>query len=625
MANDFSKITIDGTTYNVKVPNKLKFGSKEFDGSSEKTITASDLGLSNALHFIGETTTALSDGSNTSSIQIGSTTHTATTGDVVLYESKEFVWQGSMWKELGDGSSHALKTISISAGGGLTGGGTLEANRTISHADTSSQESVSASGRRYITGVTLDDYGHVTGLTTGTETVNVPTVNNGTLTIQKNGTSVGEFTANQSGNVTANITVPTKTSDLTNDSGYTTNKGTVTSVSVKMNGTSKGTVTSSGTIDLGTVLTSHQDISGKQDVLSTAQMAAANSGITSAKVTKYDGYESTINGKQAAITDSNKLSASLVSGLATVATSGSYSDLQNIPTDIAKIENLSNPNLLINPNFAINQRGQTSYTGAGYGVDRWKGYQLNSMVCTPKSDGVTLTAPSDATGTGAFYRQVIEQEQVAQLAGKTITFSFSATNRGSAGIYMRCLTPDSVGDTPNIASGETKIVTKTITLASDITELQLVYRKGSGTLDVDINWAKLEIGSVATQFTPPNIAEELAKCQRYYQRFYQGKGGYGYPMISTGYAIGATAMVFPIALACSMRNTPTVTYSEIYYRYGQNNNKNNLITTINSPIDYAAKGASVAITVVEASGLTMGQPAFLQIRKDGYIAFDAEI
>lgn len=59
--------------------------------------------------------------------------------------------------------------------------------------------------------------------------------------------------------------IPTKVSDLTNDSGYTTNKGTVTSVAVKMNGTTKGTVTSSGTIDLGTVLTSHQDISGKLD------------------------------------------------------------------------------------------------------------------------------------------------------------------------------------------------------------------------------------------------------------------------------------------------------------------------------------------------------------------------
>lgn len=45
----------------------------------------------------------------------------------------------------------------------------------------------------------------------------------------------------------------------------TSNTGTVTSVAVKMNGSVKGTVTTSGTIDLGTVITSHQDISGKAD------------------------------------------------------------------------------------------------------------------------------------------------------------------------------------------------------------------------------------------------------------------------------------------------------------------------------------------------------------------------
>ena len=48
----------------------------------------------------------------------------------------------------------------------------------------------------------------------------IPTVNNATLTIQKNGTTVKTFTANASSNVTANITVPTKTSDLQNDQEY---------------------------------------------------------------------------------------------------------------------------------------------------------------------------------------------------------------------------------------------------------------------------------------------------------------------------------------------------------------------------------------------------------------------
>lgn len=50
----------------------------------------------------------------------------------------------------------------------------------------------------------------------------IPTVNNATLTIQKNGTTVKTFTANASSNVTANITVPTQTSELTNNSGFLT-------------------------------------------------------------------------------------------------------------------------------------------------------------------------------------------------------------------------------------------------------------------------------------------------------------------------------------------------------------------------------------------------------------------
>ena len=49
--------------------------------------------------------------------------------------------------------------------------------------------------------------------------------NNGTLTIQKNGTNVATFTANQSGNTTCNITVPTNTNELTNGAGYITSSG----------------------------------------------------------------------------------------------------------------------------------------------------------------------------------------------------------------------------------------------------------------------------------------------------------------------------------------------------------------------------------------------------------------
>ena len=61
--------------------------------------------------------------------------------------------------------------------------------------------------------------------------------------------------------------------------------GTITGIT--MNGASKGT---SGVVDLGTVITAHQDISGKQDKLTVEQLNAVNSGITEAKVSTYDGY-----------------------------------------------------------------------------------------------------------------------------------------------------------------------------------------------------------------------------------------------------------------------------------------------------------------------------------------------
>lgn len=53
----------------------------------------------------------------------------------------------------------------------------------------------------------------------------IPTVNNGTLTIQKNGTTIATFSANQSSGATANITVPTNTNQLTNGAGFITSSG----------------------------------------------------------------------------------------------------------------------------------------------------------------------------------------------------------------------------------------------------------------------------------------------------------------------------------------------------------------------------------------------------------------
>lgn len=64
-----------------------------------------------------------------------------------------------------------------------------------------------------------------------------PTVNNATLTIQKNGTDVKTFTANASSDVTANITVPTQFSEL---------GGTVATAQIAANAVTKAKVDDSG-------------------------------------------------------------------------------------------------------------------------------------------------------------------------------------------------------------------------------------------------------------------------------------------------------------------------------------------------------------------------------------------
>ena len=83
---------------------------------------------------------------------------------------------GSSWVVIpsGDEPSGTVTSVAVSNGGGLSVSGspiTSSGTITISHADTSSQASSSNSGRTYIQSLTLDTYGHVTGISTATETV----------------------------------------------------------------------------------------------------------------------------------------------------------------------------------------------------------------------------------------------------------------------------------------------------------------------------------------------------------------------------------------------------------------------------------------------------------------------
>ena len=81
-------------------------------------------------------------------------------------------------------------TLTISAGGAITGSGTFTADQsgntsiTIAHADTSSQASVDGSGYAYIQDITLDTYGHITAIGTATWSATLANITNSTEDIQ---------------------------------------------------------------------------------------------------------------------------------------------------------------------------------------------------------------------------------------------------------------------------------------------------------------------------------------------------------------------------------------------------------------------------------------------------------
>lgn len=133
--------------------------------ANKKYVDDAVAGLSGAMHFKGVSTSAITDG-GTEQATIGGQALTAQAGDVVLYGAREFVWTGSAWEELGDEGSFALKTTQVIAGTGLTGGGALSGDVTISHGavGTTTASDVTADDATAInvmSGVDIDGFGHV--------------------------------------------------------------------------------------------------------------------------------------------------------------------------------------------------------------------------------------------------------------------------------------------------------------------------------------------------------------------------------------------------------------------------------------------------------------------------------
>ena len=111
-----SQITLpSGTTYDIK------------DAQARSDIEYLWRAISGGLTFLGETTTPLTDGATTNPIIINDESVTATAGAIVVYELKEFLFDGTKWVEMGDLSILGALAYKNNASGSFTPSGSVSA------------------------------------------------------------------------------------------------------------------------------------------------------------------------------------------------------------------------------------------------------------------------------------------------------------------------------------------------------------------------------------------------------------------------------------------------------------------------------------------------------------------
>lgn len=113
---ELSKITLpSGTTYDIK------------DTTARTEIDTLKNTVTGAMHYIGVTTTALSNGASTNPIKINNADVTAKSGDVAIYNSLEFVFSDSdsKWHEFGSTGSLKALAFKDTASGDFTPAGSV--------------------------------------------------------------------------------------------------------------------------------------------------------------------------------------------------------------------------------------------------------------------------------------------------------------------------------------------------------------------------------------------------------------------------------------------------------------------------------------------------------------------
>lgn len=201
----------------------------------------------------------------------------------------------------------------------------------------------------------------------------------------------------------------------------------------------------------------------------------------------------------------------------------------------SRMDTFSNPNLLINPDFKINQRGQNTYssTGAGCTVDRWVGTNVKTDV---NSDN-TVTV-SSLSGIG-YYTQ--HEESISY-------------GRHTYSIYVQAITGTVKAfykskDSKDVELGTLNQGLNTFTSVDD--GFKSFFLSVAGGSSVTLKFAKVEQGSVATPFVAPNPAEELTKCYRFK---YIGKA------VLTGRCTANQVFGFTKDLPTKLRTKPTTTF-----------------------------------------------------------------
>lgn len=180
------KDVLSSITYNIPVHNVATI----------KYVDEKTAGLTGAMHLVGKATANIVDGSAADPVIAGYDFTKVAKGDVVLSadDHKEFVWTGEKWEILGDESSYALKTITATAtdddvvvltGTSGSNGVTYDAKHAKKGpaggaakgpiADVTVSGS-GATGSIKVPKVTVDEYGHTTGLTEQTLSITMPTL-----------------------------------------------------------------------------------------------------------------------------------------------------------------------------------------------------------------------------------------------------------------------------------------------------------------------------------------------------------------------------------------------------------------------------------------------------------------